>query len=89
MNEIKNQIYFQIDSGDKKIYVDSMASTNSHNSASIEKWVIPPEIADKSMATENGIHKYYEWINIEITNYYFNDKNAWNNGFRIIGKESE
>lgn len=89
MNEIKNQIYFQIDSGDKKIYVDSMASTNSHNSASIEKWVIPPEIADKNMATENGIHKYYEWINIEITNYYFNDKNAWNNGFRIIGKESE
>lgn len=87
MNIIDNQIKSQISDGNKVIYVKSLSSSNKHNSASIEKWVIPPIINDENMVTENGIHKDYEWINIEITKYYFNDINAWNNGNRIIGIE--
>ena len=46
---------------------------------SIEKWVIPIEEGE-------NISPDYEWINIAITKYYFKDKNAWQNGKRIIGK---
>lgn len=87
MNIVDDQIKYQIKNNNKIIYVKSVSSSNQHNSASIEKWVIPPIIYDENVVTENGIHKDYEWINIELTKYYFNDVDAWNNGYRIIGIE--
>ena len=61
------------------IYVDTFTSKSNYNGASVEKWVIPIEIDGK-------IPSDYEWINIAITNYYFNDSSAWQNGNRIIGR---
>ena len=69
----------KISNGENIIYVDTFMSHNSYNGASIEKWVIPIEEGE-------NISPDYEWINIAITKYYFKDKNAWQNGKRIIGK---
>ena len=72
----------KINAGETIIYVDTLESKNNYNAASIERWVIPIEI-------EGKIPKDYEWINIEVTKYYFNDPNAWKNGKRIIGRAKE
>ena len=72
----------KISNGENIIYVDTFMSHNSYNGASIEKWVIPIEEGE-------NISPDYEWINIAITKYYFKDKNAWQNGKRIIGKQME
>lgn len=85
--DVDNYIKEEINNGQKVIVVPAYLSSNSHNPASIEKWVIPAKIYDDSLATENGLHRDYEWINIEITNYYFEDKDAWNNGCRIYSVE--
>ena len=78
-NKTTKIIEEKIKNSESVIYVDTFKSTNSYNGASIEKWVIPIE--------ENGeINKDYEWINRAITNYYYKDRNAWNEGKRIIGK---
>lgn len=85
----ENYIYKQIKSKKKYIIVETFMSTNQYNVASVEKWVIPALIDDKEYATQAGVHKYYEWINIAVTNYYYNDTNAWNSGKRIIGYEKK
>ncbi len=78
-NKTKNIIKENISADEKIIYVDTFSSKSSYNGASIEKWVIPIEI--------NGeINPDYEWINRNITNYYFKDADAWNKGRRIIGR---
>lgn len=70
----------KIDNGEEVIYVDTFVSKSNHNGASIERWVIP-------IKEENGkINESYEWINEEVTNYYFKDNKAWDNGKMIIGK---
>jgi len=70
----------KIDNKEEIIYVDTFISKSNHNGASIERWVIPVE-------EENGkINESYEWINEEVTNYYFKDNKAWDNGKMIIGK---
>lgn len=78
-NETKETIEKAIADGEETIYVDTFISKSHYNGASIEKWVIPIE--------ENGeIDSSYEWINQAVTKYYFKDKEAWNEGKRIIGK---
>ena len=78
-NETKETIEKAIADGEETIYVDTFMGKSHYNGASIEKWVIPIE--------ENGeIDSSYEWINQAVTKYYFKDKEAWNEGKRIIGK---
>lgn len=78
----------EIKKGEEEIYVQTYSSSNTHNGASIEKWVIPIQLSPgDENATENGIHRDYEWINIEMTNYYFKDEQAWKKGKRIMGYE--
>ena len=77
--ETKEVIEKAVKNGEEKIYVDTFVSKSHYNGASIEKWVIPIE--------EDGeINTDYVWINENVTNYYFNNKDAWNKGKRIIGK---
>ena len=59
---------------------------NSHNAAATEKWVIPAQLEDEEYVTEDKIHKDYEWINIEVTKYYFENNSAWSEGKRILSK---
>ena len=78
-NTIKEEIEEKVSNNEDRIYVETFISKSHYNGASIEKWVIPIE--------ENGeIDSSYEWINKNVTNYYFNDKDAWDNGKRIIGQ---
>lgn len=75
----KKIIKENINNNKSLIYVDTFVSSSSYNGASIEKWVIPVEI--------NGeVHPDYEWINIAVTNYYFKNTNAWQEGKKIIGR---
>lgn len=85
----KENIKEQILAEKEYILVETYISTNRYNAASVEKWVIPVIINEPEYATENGIDKNYEWINIAITNYYYNDNSAWANGRRIIGYEKK
>ena len=80
--DIKNKIK----NNETYIVVENKMFENSHNAASTEKWVIPAQIENEEYVTEDKIHKDYEWINIEITNYYFENNNAWNEGKRILSK---
>ena len=78
-NNTKEEIEKAIANNEEKIYVQTFISKSHYNGASIEKWVIPIE--------EDGeINSSYEWINENVTNYYFKDKDAWDQGKRIIGK---
>ncbi len=82
-----NYIKEQIKDDKSYILVKTYMSKNKYNAASVERWVIPTIIDDPEYKTESGVHKYYEWINIAVTNYYYKDNNAWSNGKRIIGYE--
>jgi len=82
--ETKKIIYEKIENNEDIIIVKTFMSKNAKNAASAEKWVIPA-IIDYEPKTVNNIHVDYEWININITNYFFKDKQAWNKGKRILG----
>lgn len=84
-NKIEKQITEEIKNGKEYILVETYVSKNEYNAASVEKWVIPIIVKDTDYVTKDGIHIDYEWINKAMTNYFFKNSNAWNEGKRVIG----
>lgn len=85
-DETKKIINEKIANNEEIIYVKTFVSENSWNAASVEKWVIPIHMEEGNVS-ENRLPLYHEWINKEVTNYYFKNNNAWNEGKRIKGYE--
>ena len=87
-NEVISIINKAVSNDKKEIQVPFNSSTNRYNSASVEKYIIPPkkDNADEEL-TSNKIPIDYEWININITNYYYKSNSAWSNNKRIYTLE--
>lgn len=83
---VDEDIRNKISNNETYIVVENQMFENSHNAASTEKWVIPAQLENEEYVTADKIHKDYEWINMEVTKYYFENNNAWSEGKRILSK---